>query len=222
MLSVSYKNATVAFEDLYDLIMQQGVSTNVGTKALYNVSILIQHPEDRIITTPWRKFSLKYAEREWAWYLSGNSYVTEIKKYAPIWDKMHNGDDRVNSNYGFQWMRERQLEKCIKQLKNNPDTRQAWISIYDGKEKDKYDYDTPCTMCVGFDIRDGKLCMNVIMRSNDLVFGFCNDTYCFSKLQEYVADKLGLPMGEYCHFAHDLHIYERHFYMKHKKWIEKK
>ncbi len=218
MLSVSYKNATAAFEDLYDLIMQQGILTDIGTKALYNVCISIQHSEDRIITTPWRKFSLKYAEREWAWYNSGNPYVTEIKKFAPTWDKMHGGDDLVNSNYGFQWMRNDQLNKCIEQLKNNPCTRQAWISIFDGKEKDKYAYDTPCTMCVGFDIRGGKLCMNVIMRSNDLIFGFCNDTYCFSKLQEYVANELNLQVGEYCHFAHDLHIYERHFDMK-QKWI---
>lgn len=216
MYSANYKNTTAAFEDLYELIMQQGTLTNVGTKALYNVCIIIQNPQDRVITTPWRKFSLKYAEREWAWYLSGNPSVAEIKKFAPTWDKMHGGDNIVNSNYGYQWMRKNQLDKCIEQLRNNPDTRQAWISIYDGKEKDKYAYDTPCTMAVGFDIRDNKLCMNVIMRSNDLVYGFCNDTYCFSKLQEYVASKLGLEMGEYCHFAHDLHIYKHHFNMKQK------
>lgn len=216
MFSANYRNATAAFEDLYELIMQQGTLTNVGTKALYNVCIIIQNPQDRVITTPWRKFSLKYAEREWAWYLSGNPSVAEIKKFAPTWDKMHGGDNIVNSNYGYQWMRRNQLDKCIEQLRNNPDTRQAWISIYDGKEKDKYAYDTPCTMAVGFDIRDNKLCMNVMMRSNDLVYGFCNDTYCFSKLQEYVAGKLGLEMGEYCHFAHDLHIYKHHFNMKQK------
>ena len=215
-MNLAYKNTTSAFEDLYDLIMQQGILTNVGTKALYNVCIIIQNPQDRVITTPWRKFSLKYAEREWAWYLSGNPSVAKIKKYAPTWDKMHGGDNIVNSNYGYQWMRGNQLDKCIKQLRDNPYTRQAWISIYDGKEKDKYAYDTPCTMAVGFDIRDSKLCMNVMMRSNDLVYGFCNDTYCFSKLQEYVASELGLEMGEYCHFAHDLHIYEHHFNMKQK------
>lgn len=221
MFSASYKNTTAAFEDLYELIMQQGTKTDVGTKALYNVCIIIQNPQDRVITTPWRKFSLKYAEREWAWYLSGNPSVAEIKKFAPTWDKMHRGDNIVNSNYGYQWMRNNQLDMCIHQLRCNPNTRQAWISIYDGKEKSKYDYDTPCTMAVGFDIRDNKLCMNVMMRSNDLVYGFCNDTYCFSKLQEYVASKLGLEVGEYCHFAHDMHIYERHFNMK-QKWTETK
>ena len=49
--------------------------------------------------------------------------------------------------------------------------------------------------------------MAVLMRSNDLWYGFCNDQYCFSKLQELVALRLGIDVGEYYHFAHNLHIY---------------
>lgn len=211
-----FENATEAFEYYYDEILKNGVETGNGTKALYNVCFTINNSEERIITTPWRKFNNSYAEKEWDWYLSGWPYVTEIKKFAKIWDDMHAGDDRVNSNYGWQWKRNGQLAKCIDQLKNNPNSRQAWISIYDGKEKDQYKYDTPCTMCVGFDIKNGKLDMTVIMRSNDLVYGFCNDQYCFSKLQQMVADHLYLPVGTYTHFAHDLHIYERHYNMKNK------
>lgn len=212
----TYNTATDAFEDLYTKILTYGVKTKNGTKALYNVGFNIAYPTQRLITTEWRKFNPKYAEREWAWYLSGNRSVEELKKHAKMWDKMHGGDNIVNSNYGWQWNRNDQLNKCIEQLKNNPHSRQAWITIYDGKEKNDYTYDTPCTLSIGFDIRNGKLCMTVIMRSNDLVYGFCNDQYCFSKLQEMVADKLGLPVGSYYHFAHDMHIYERHFDMKDK------
>ena len=49
--------------------------------------------------------------------------------------------------------------------------------------------------------------MCVTMRSNDLWYGFCNDQYQFSKLQELVCKKAGLDMGSYFHFAHNLHIY---------------
>lgn len=211
-----YLNTTAAFEDLYDIIMQYGEDTNIGTKALYDVGILIINPEERVIKTPWRNFSESYAEREWNWYLSGNRSVEELKKYAPIWDKMHSGDNIVNSNYGWQWTRNGQLHKCIEQLKNNPGTRQAWISIFDGKEKDDYKFDTPCTLSIGFDVKADKLNMTVLMRSNDLVYGFCNDTYCFSKLQKMVADALKLKIGKYYHFAHDMHIYTKHFNLKSK------
>lgn len=215
-MNVAYKNATEAFEDLYGFIMGQGIYTNVGTKAVYNVGFYILNPEQRVITTEWRKFSEKYAEREFAWYMSGDRSVAEIKKFAPIWDKMHGGDNIVNSNYGYQWMRNGQLEKCVKQLKENKDTRQAWFTIFDGKEKDDYKYDTPCTLSVGFDIKPyvGTLDMCVTMRSNDLIYGFCNDQYCWTKLQKLIADELGIPIGTYYHFAHDLHIYERHFSMQ--------
>lgn len=212
-LSQTFDNATDAFEALFPLIMKAGFDTNIDTKAVYNVCITILNPLDRDITTPWRKWSKKYAEREWEWYKSHNRSVEELKKHAPTWDKMHGGDNIVNSNYGWQWSREDQLEHTIEQLQNNPDTRQAWISIFDGKEKSEYAYDTPCTIAIGFDIKPNSknLDMTVIMRSNDLVYGFCNDQYCFSKLQEYVANRLHRPVGTYTHIAHDLHIYKKHF-----------
>lgn len=212
-LSQTFDNATDAFEAMFSLIMKAGIKTNIGTKAVYNACITILNPTDRDIKTPWRKWSKTYAEREWAWYVSRDRSVSEIKKYAPIWDKMHGGDNIVNSNYGWQWNRNEQLELTIQQLSNNQNTRQAWISIFDGKEKSEYAYDTPCTIAIGFDIKPGSknLDMTVIMRSNDLIYGFCNDQYCFSKLQEYVAKRLHRPVGTYTHIAHDLHIYEKHF-----------
>ena len=214
---MSFQTAQQAFETLYDKIIEEGVDTKLGTKAIYNCGFYIENPSERIITTPWRKWSAKYAEREWEWYLSKNRSVEDIKKYAPIWDCMHGGDNIVNSNYGWQWSRNGQLDKIIEQLKAHRYTRQAWISIYDGKEKDDYAFDTPCTIAIGFHVDtvdDTKLNMTVIMRSNDLVFGFCNDQYCFSMLQQMVCERLDLKMGTYYHFAHDMHIYERHFNMK--------
>lgn len=219
MIANTYNNATDAFEDLYEKIMIFGLSTKIGTAALYDVCITILHPEDNEITTKWRKWSKKYAEREWSWYLSCNRSVEELKKHAPIWDKMHNGNNIVNSNYGWQWNRDNQLEKCIEQLKKNNSTRRAWVTIYDGKEKSDYEFDTPCTLSIGFDIKANtpdRVDMTVIMRSNDIVFGFCNDQYCFSNLQKLVANKLGLQVGTYTHFAHDLHIYNYHFNLKSK------
>ena len=94
-------------------------------------------------------------------------------------------------------------------LKANPKTRQATVSIYDGKEisNGTYQYDTPCTYAIQFTILNDKLNMCVTMRSNDLWYGFCNDQYCFSQLQIMVAEKLAIPVGTYYHFAHNLHLY---------------
>lgn len=205
--AVGFQNAQSAFEQLYKLISQEGIDTGNGTRTLFNIGFYIVDPSDNHIYTPWRKWSQTYAEREWNWYVSGDRSVKEIAKYAPIWDRMHGGDGIVNSNYGHLWMQNGQLEKTIKQLRDDSKTRQAWITLFDGKNKDEYQYDTPCTLGVGFNIVNGKLNMNVVMRSNDIWFGFCNDQYCFSRLQEIVANEVGCDVGWYHHFVTNLHLY---------------
>lgn len=205
--SAIFYNANDAFENLYRGISSSGIVSKVGTKKLNNVGFYIKHPLDNIITSSARKWNKQYADREWAWYLSENRSVSELKKYAPIWDKMHGGDNIVNSNYGYLWNENNQLERCISQLSENNFTRQATISIYDGKRKNEYTYDTPCTLAISFIIEDNGLNMSVLMRSNDVWFGFCNDQYCFSKLQEYVAIRLNVKIGWYYHYAMDMHIY---------------
>jgi len=113
----------------------------------------------------------------------------------------------VNSNYGWQWERNSQLDKIVSMLEKTPETRQACISIYDGKEFDDYSNDTPCTYAVQFTIVHNRLDMCVTMRSNDLWYGFCNDQYQFSKLQEMVSKRLEIETGVYYHFAHNMHLY---------------
>lgn len=211
MFTKSYNNAQEAFEELYQLINKDGYES-AGTKIFYNVGIEILNPIDNEIKTQWRKWKKNYAQYEWEWYLSANPNAEEISQKASIWKGLMDEFGNVNSNYGYQWSRGNQLTRVIEMLKNIPTTRKASISIYDGKELDKYSLDTPCTYAVNFYIdKDNKLSMQVMMRSNDLVFGFCNDQYCFSKLQEHVANQLNLEVGTYFHFACNMHIYERHY-----------
>jgi len=209
----NFENATEAFEYLYDEIMENWQNRD-WTKVLYNIGFNIQNIKDRVIKTVWRKFSTSYAELEWEWYLSWNRKVDEIWKVAKIWLRMADDNGDVNSNYGYQWMRSDQLGYVVEELKTNPLSRRAVISIYDGKEHEDYKVDTPCTLWLHFQIINNKLCMSVMMRSNDLVFWYWNDQYTFSKVQEMVANKLWLETWWYHHMATNLHIYERHFNMK--------
>jgi len=208
----SFKTASDAFHDLYWRIVRDGVDF-AGTKALFNVGFEIQHPAANAIVDSKikRNWSLEYANAEWRWYLSGDRNIKKLGelygKVPAIWKRMADVDGNVNSNYGWQWQRNQQLDNVIKLLKTLPETRQAAISIYDAKEYDKYAYDTPCTYAVQFTVLDDKLNMSVVMRSNDLWYGFCNDQYQFSNLQMLVANETGYDVGTYYHFAHNLHLY---------------
>jgi thymidylate synthase len=211
-MRTNFKNAREAFIYFYNEINSNGVVFG-DTKALFNVGFTLQNPSQKNINVlnPDRKFNLEYAEAEWQWYLSGDPSIDKLGEIngsiPPIWETMADSDRKVRSNYGWQWEREHQLDKVIQMLKVYPYTRQAVLSIYDGKEISTYRNDTPCTYAVQFTILNDKLEMSVLMRSNDLWFGFCNDQYCFASLQELVADRLSIEVGSYYHFAHNLHLY---------------
>ena len=104
-----------------------------------------------------------------------------------------------------------QIDKIVELLKNDPETRQAVITLRDPYrdlfEKSK---DVPCTIAMSFRIRKGKLNMTTHMRSNDLVWGFPYDVIQFCLLQMTIAEELGIENGTYTHHADSLHIYERH------------
>jgi len=210
----TFKNADKAFKYFYREIIKSGVVFG-DTKALFNIGFTIENPLDNAILDKGsivpRKWKLNYAEAEWQWYLSGDRNIAKLGdiygKVPEIWKRMADVNGNVNSNYGWQWKRNQQLDYVVGLLKTKPDTRQACISIYDAKEWECYTHDTPCTYAVQFTILDNKLNMCVTMRSNDLWYGFCNDQYCFSKLQQLVAWRLNIPIGTYYHFAHNLHLY---------------
>jgi thymidylate synthase len=206
----TFRNANEAYEYLHDKIIQEGIDFG-DTKALFNIGFYITNPKDRKIINRERNWKEDYAEAEWQWYLSGDPNVKALGdiygKVPEIWKRMADDDGRVNSNYGYQWERNGQLDRIIQMLQDNTDNRQCAISIYDGKEIDDYSHDTPCTYAVQFTILHGRLDMCVTMRSNDLWYGFCNDQYQFSKLQEMVSKRLKIETGVYYHFAHNMHLY---------------
>ena len=205
-----FRNANEAYEYLHDRIIQDGIDF-ANTKALFNVGFYITDPLDNKIINRERNWKQEYAEAEWQWYLSGNRNISELGKLygktPEIWKRMADDKGNVNSNYGWQWQRNAQLDMVIETLKQKPETRQATISIYDGKEITDYAHDTPCTYAVQFTIVHGRLDMCVTMRSNDLWYGFCNDQYCFSKLQKMVSNEINIEPGIYYHFAHNMHLY---------------
>ena len=209
-IQTEFWNANEAFEYFYKAISKHGVKF-ADTRALFNIGFTLHKPNIRAIVDSKREWKIDYAEAEWQWYLSGDRNIKKLGKIygkvPEIWKRMADAKGNVNSNYGWQWKRNDQIGEVINILKNYRETRQATISIYDGKEIDQYTYDTPCTYAIQFTIVANRLNMCVTMRSNDLWYGFCNDQYQFSKLQELIAKEVNMEMGTYFHFSHNLHIY---------------
>ena len=214
-----FTNAEEAFEFYYDTIKENGVR-HANATAIFNEGFVLENPMDNLIKTPWRKWQPQYAMDEWEWYMLADNDIKvfeDVRGKRPVpqvWYNHANEDGFVMSNYGWQWARGKQIDYVLNELKRDPQSRRALLTMYDGKDNRLYTHDTPCTLNAHFQIVDDKLNMTIMMRSNDLIMGFCNDQYCFSMLQQLIADKLDLPVGEYFHFASNLHIYDNHLNMK--------
>jgi thymidylate synthase len=132
-----FKNANEAYEAVLDEILQEGIDFG-DTKAIFNCGFYIDNPSDKAITNTERNWNKKYAAAEWSWYLSGDPSVDKLAelygKVPPIWARMADDHGNVNSNYGYQWKRSNQIDYVVDKLRENKDTRQAAISIYDAKE----------------------------------------------------------------------------------------
>jgi len=213
-MRTKFRNAEEAYNYFLDKIIVDGIPQG-DTKALFNIGFTMNKPMENYIVNEERNWKLRYAEAEWEWYLSGDSNIKKLGdiygKVPAIWERMADSEGYVNSNYGWQWQRQDQIDyvvaKLRNQIKTNKPTRHAAISIYDAKEWRQYSKDTPCTYAVQFYILHNTLNMCVVMRSNDLWYGFCNDQYQFSRLQKMIADMLSIDVGTYYHFAHNLHLY---------------
>jgi len=218
-----FDNANEAFKYFNYAIPVYGVDHG-ETKCFFNTGFYIENPLDNIITCEHRKWNLHYAESEWQWYLSGVDNVAELGKIygavPKIWLNICDRNGTVNSNYGYHWFDDynytkSQYNKVVDTLKSDKSSRRASLSVYNMSDVQVEDKDVPCTYAVNFYITENKLNMSVVMRSNDLWFGFCNDQYCFSKVLEMLHKDLkatynDLEIGHYYHFANNLHLYKKH------------
>lgn len=105
-----------------------------------------------------------------------------------------------------------QVTKIINRLKEDPDSRQLWISLWN-PDKDP-DFlggisRVPCSLGYGLQVRDGKLNLHYVMRSCDFATHFRNDVYLAIRFLEWVAEKTGYPVGSFTHTIFSLHVYNK-------------
>lgn len=105
-------------------------------------------------------------------------------------------------------------EWCLESLKQDKDTRQAILRFSLPEHAYMGVKDFTCTMHGNFLIRDDKLHLSIIMRSNDLMKGLVYDLSWFVSLMDQMVEELkptypNLEKGTYTHTVHSMHIYEK-------------
>ena len=177
---------------------------------LLGVAIRISKPRSRISRSENRGKPFS-ALGELLWYLSGSDALNFIKPYVPRY-----ADDAVNGilegAYGPRLMRMRgeidQFASIERLLKDRPGSRRAVIQIFNAEDIATNHQEIPCTTTMQFHLRRDLLHMSVTLRSNDAYFGLPHDVFCFTMIQEMMARRLGVELGEYMHYAGSMHVYD--------------
>jgi len=105
-----------------------------------------------------------------------------------------------------------QLTKLTAEARDNPDSRQLYLSIWDpdtditrlgGAAR------VPCSLGYLFQIRNDKVDIKYFMRSCDWVTHFQNDVYLAHRLQIWFATKVGKLPGKFTHYIGSLHVFQK-------------
>jgi thymidylate synthase len=201
---------------VYPVLDAEGVGANSrnGPVLKFNrqVAMTYRQPWHRGNFTPGRDANPFFHIAESMWMLAGRSDVgfldyfnSGMKQYS---------DDGINFNaaYGYRARHHfciNQLEEVAEILYKDYTSRQAVIQLWEPDDLIKETKDKACNMAMVFEIRGIQLELTVFNRSNDLVFGGVTgaNPVHFSYFQQWVADKLGVPMGNLTFISTNAHVY---------------
>ena len=114
------------------------------------------------------------------------------------------GED-FDYGYGFNLRINDNLNKCIELLRESPETRRAYIPIYQPNDVNS-DKEVPCWASVQFFVRNNKLIAISYFRSNECCIAICSDMYGIRKLQEHIAKEIKVEIGDYIHHIGSAHL----------------
>lgn len=219
-------------EELVDRPEHESAPRGMRIKELIAPTITLTDPRNRLITSPARDVNYGFAVGELCWYVRGDRDLETMLYYNKRMAQFSDDGRTINSAYGARLMNSRwsqwgkyvsQLDNVVQELHRDPDSRRAVMHInepYDlMRAIDEGSKDVPCTMSLQLFIRDRRLHMHVLMRSNDVIWGFPYDAFSFTCLMEcflHLLQEAGVPvddLGHYHHTAGSLHLYERHWDM---------
>lgn len=222
-----YVKAEEAFEEIKRDLAEMGIwvrpktmqdkiiegNPDYETTELQNYSYTILNAKSSEIpnvTQPWADAEFQ----EWITKPVDGKFINPGEAWKlrnDVWDEfLHDG--KFGYTYNELIWNNDQFTKIVNRLKEDPDSRQLWISLWDPTR----DPDllggvsrVPCSLGYAFQVREGKLNMHYVMRSCDFSTHFANDVYLAIKLLEYVAELTGYEVGNFTHTVFSLHIYKK-------------
>jgi thymidylate synthase len=186
------------------------------TSELLHVALSIARPTERWVVSRSPALNPGFALAEVVWIVAGREDSRFVNAFYPDLTKWQGTGQTYHGAYGHRLRRRfgiDQLERAYLALKENPDSRQVVLQLWDARADlpDKHgearSADVPCNVMSLLKIRDGFLEWMQIIRSNDVWRGLPHNIVQFTSLQEIMAGWLGCKVGTYNLISDSLHVY---------------
>lgn len=184
------------------------------------VTSVYEQPTERVLFHPLRDANPFFHLMEGLWMLAGRNDVAWIGQFNATFNRYSDDGQTFHGAYGHRWNGHwdfPQLEKVVQLFRNHPKTRRAVIGMWDPQadlwETEGDHKDIPCNTHVYVWVdKEGSLCITVCCRSNDIIWGaYGANAVHFSMLHEYLAAKIGRPVGRMYQISNNFHAYEELF-----------
>jgi len=221
-MSRIFENSKEALNEIERDIMEMGITVhphtmqnkdvkdnpNYDTLEVQNYSFTILDTSDSFETVPNHKWCVEeFKERLTPYVNPGNAYKLRLD----VWGEFLNNMREFDYTYSERFSRFEQVNKVIKELKENPDTRQAIIHVHYPEDINKMRKERiPCSMYYQLMIRRNKLDIIYNMRSSDFDTHFRNDIYLAAALRDYIAKEVGIETGLLHMNVGSLHRYKNY------------
>lgn len=218
----TYMNANNAWLFLLQSILDSGTEEAPrGQRTLEIIGKTTKFDMSKpLITVKNRKLGYKFTAAEAWWIINGSNRVDEIAPYSKMISSFSDDGITFKGAYGPKIVD--QLPWVAEQLKNDPNTRQAVLTIWRERPGPSRDY--PCTLASQWLLRrvNGKLTLNcqVTMRSSDAWLGVPYDWFNFSMISAFLIAYMreaypdtfteDIHLGALTFTAGSQHIYGQH------------
>lgn len=191
------------------------------------VTTVLTHPCERVVFHPWRDANPFFHIVEAAWMLAGRDTLADLTPYvARMAEFSDDGGVTQPGAYGKRWRNHfrlydgpgytdtfDQLNWAVARLRANPDDRRVVIEMWDPNvdilAAARNGKDLPCNISMLPWVEDGKLHLTVFNRSHDIIWGLYGaNAVHFSVVLEYLAGRIGLPVGTMTTVSNNFHAYE--------------
>lgn len=217
-----------AYKALVDTIYYNGIwtDTNVRTKyadgtpatykAVAGVFFKLDNSKDDAFLLTTKHVAWKAAVKEMYWiYIMQSNKVKDLQDMGTrIWDEWAKEDGTIGPAYGAIVSKptfgyKNQLEYVVETLKKDPNSRRVMINLWDVDKLHEMAL-TPCCYNVIFNVLDGKLYMQLNIRSSDVALGLPFNIFQFQVLHKLIAHECKVEPADMIVMISNLHYYDRH------------